>query len=174
MINDRRLLRALREKTECYACGRKGHWAHDYECTISPFSLFPNPQTRTARMTKQLHLFSQPRKVTTCFVLDDCDDDSETFANIFDGKLSFSVELTTPTSPPPIAFNAVDTGVETILDVTPQTTTGHGRAKMTQIGPEHKIQEWNVLRYAVRRRFTRLSETSCVINRSRERTGKHA
>ena len=43
---------------------------------------------------------------------------------------------------------------------------GHGRTKM--------IQEWNVLRYAERRRFTRVSETSCVINNGRERTCKHA
>ena len=27
-------LRELRERTECNACGRKGHWAHDYECAM--------------------------------------------------------------------------------------------------------------------------------------------
>ena len=27
-------LRELRERTECNACGRKGHWAHDYECAL--------------------------------------------------------------------------------------------------------------------------------------------
>ena len=93
----------IERKTESYACGRKGHWAHDYECTMSPFSLFPKPQTRTARMTTQLHFSSQQRKVTTCFVLDDCGDDSETFANIVDGKASISME---------------------------PKTTGHGRTKM--------------------------------------------
>ena len=41
-LNDgRQQLRELGERTECYACGRKGHCAHDYECTMSPFSLFP-------------------------------------------------------------------------------------------------------------------------------------
>ena len=49
---------------------------HDYECTVSPFSLCPNSQTRTARMTTRQHLSSQSREVTTCFVLDDCDDDT--------------------------------------------------------------------------------------------------
>ena len=39
-------------------------------------------QTYTARMTTQLHLSSQPKKVTTCFVLNDCSDDSEVLANI--------------------------------------------------------------------------------------------
>ena len=47
-LSDRRQqLRELRERTECYAFGRKGHWTHDYKCTMSPFSLFPkNPDTR--------------------------------------------------------------------------------------------------------------------------------
>ena len=40
---------------------------------MSPFSLFPNTQTRTDRT-----LF-QPTEDTTCFVLDDCGDDYETF-----------------------------------------------------------------------------------------------
>ena len=38
-------------------------------------------------------------------------DDSETFANIVDGRVSFSMEPTTQTSPTLMAFNAVDTGV---------------------------------------------------------------
>ena len=31
----RRRLKELRAKTECRACGRKGHWAHDRECAVS-------------------------------------------------------------------------------------------------------------------------------------------
>ena len=37
--------------------------------------------------------------------------------SLVDGEASFSMEPTTQTSPTPIAFNAVDTGVENILDV---------------------------------------------------------
>ena len=33
-------------------------------------------------MTTQLHLSSEPKKVTTCFVLNDCSDDCETLADI--------------------------------------------------------------------------------------------
>ena len=78
---------------------------------------FPKPQTRTARMTTQLHLSSPLTKVTTCFVLDDCGDDSETFSNMVDGEVSVSMEPTKLTSPTPIAFNAVDTREEDILDI---------------------------------------------------------
>ena len=85
------------------------------------------------RLTTQLHLSSQP----TCFVLDDCDDDSETFANIFDGKVSFSMEPTTQTSSTPIAFNAVDTGVENILDVHTADDDGPWSSE-----DEHK-SDWN-------------------------------
>ena len=35
----RRRLKDLKAKTECRACGRQGHWAHDRECAMSPFSL---------------------------------------------------------------------------------------------------------------------------------------
>ena len=115
-LNDRRQ-RESRERTESYVCGRKGHWSHDYECTMSQFSLFPEPQTRTARMTTQQRLSSQPKKATKCFVLDDCGDDSETFANRADGKVSFSMEPTKQTSLTPIAFNAIDRRVGNILDV---------------------------------------------------------
>ena len=68
---------------------------------------FRIPETRITRTSTQLLLSSQPRKVTTCSVLDDCGDDSETFANIVDGKASFSMEPITLTSPTPIAFNVV-------------------------------------------------------------------
>ena len=44
-------------------------------------------------MTTQLHLFRQPRKVRTCFVLDDCSDDSETFGDD-DESLSYCEQHT--------------------------------------------------------------------------------
>ena len=68
-------------------------------------------------MTTRQHLSSHLRKVTTCFVLDDCDVDCETFANIVDGDLSFSMEPAKQTSSTPIAFNAVDTREGNILDI---------------------------------------------------------
>ena len=99
-----------------------------------PFSLFPNPQTRTARMTTRQHLSSQSRKVTTCFVLDDCSDDSETFANMVDGKVSLSMESTKQVSPTPIAFNAVDTGEKNI----PNIHTANDDDEPRSSGDEHK------------------------------------
>ena len=51
-LEDRRQrLRELKAETECRACGRKGHWAHDLECAVSPSSLSSKTQTHTARMT---------------------------------------------------------------------------------------------------------------------------
>ena len=49
-------------------------------CAMAPASLSSKTQTHTARMTTQLHLSSQTKKVTTCFVLNDYSDDSETLA----------------------------------------------------------------------------------------------
>ena len=38
-LEDRRQrLRELKATIECVACGRKGHWAHDRECAMSPSS----------------------------------------------------------------------------------------------------------------------------------------
>ena len=49
---------------------------------MSPSSLSSKTQTHTARMTITITpLSSQPKKVTTCFVLDDCSGDSETLAS---------------------------------------------------------------------------------------------
>ena len=137
-LGDRRQqLKALRERTECYACGRKRHWAHGCECTVSPFSLFPNTQTRTARMTTRQHLSGQSRKATTCFVLDDCDDDSEIFANMVDGKVSLSLEQTKRTSPTPIALNAVDTGERN----TPNIPTAYDDDGPQSGGDKHKSDQ---------------------------------
>ena len=164
-------LRELRKRTECYACGRQGHWAHDYECAIFPFSLFPNSQTRTARMTTRQHHSNQSRKVTTCCFLDDCDDDHETFANIVDGEGTDQTDISDTDS-----FQCCrHLSGKIFLTSTPQTTTGHGRAKMN--ANRTRTQDSRMERTAVccaETFFTRLSETSCVINKGRERTDKHA
>ena len=89
-----------------------GHMITNAHCS------FPNHQTRTAaRMTTRQHLSIQSRKGAARFVLDDCDDDYETFANMDDGKVSLSTEPTEQTSPTPIAFNAVDTGENSIPNI---------------------------------------------------------
>ena len=108
-LSDRRQqLKELRESTECYA-GRKGHWAHDYECATFPFNLFPEPPDTRCPCDDTTTSFQPIWKVTACFVLDDCDANYETFASMVDGEESLSVEPTTQTSSTPIAFNAVDT-----------------------------------------------------------------
>ena len=67
--------------------------------------------------TTQLHPSSKPKKVTTCFVLDDCGDNFDTFVNTAGGKVSFSVESTRQTPSTPIAPIVVDTRRQNILDV---------------------------------------------------------
>ena len=59
----RRRLKELKAKTECRACGRKGHWAHDRECAMSPSNSSSQNQTRTARMTTQQHHSNQAKQV---------------------------------------------------------------------------------------------------------------
>ena len=108
-----------------------------------PIQFVSEPQTRTARMTTRQHLSGQSSKATTCFVLDDCDDDSETFANMVDGKVSLSMEPTKRTCPTPITFNAVDTRERNILNI--HTANDNDGPRLGgdehKIGPEHKIQE---------------------------------
>ena len=82
-------------------CGRKGRWAYDREHTMSPSCLSPKPSTRAARTRTRLHLSSQPEKVATCFVLNDCSDDY--------GILPKSTGQTFPTSTDSTASTAVDT-----------------------------------------------------------------
>ena len=65
----------------------------------------------------QLHPSSKPKKVTTCFVLDDCGDNFDTFVNTAGGKVSFSMESTRQTPSTPTAPIAVDTRRQNVLDV---------------------------------------------------------
>ena len=126
-------------------------------------------------MTTRQHLSSQPRKVTTCFVLDDCGDDSETFANLVNSEVSLSVESTKQTSPTPIAFNAVDTREKNILNIHTADDDDGPRSS----GDEHKSDRNTRFENRTYRGmlsgdvFTRLSTTSCVIDKSRERIDRH-
>ena len=76
----RRRLKELKAKTECRACGGKGHWAHDRECAMSSSSLSNQNQTRTASMATRQHLPNQANRVGVCFVLNDYSDDPDTSA----------------------------------------------------------------------------------------------
>ena len=49
----RRRLRELKAKTECRACGRKGHLAHDRESAMTPSSSSSQNQARAAYMVGQ-------------------------------------------------------------------------------------------------------------------------
>ena len=53
-------------------------------------------------------------------------------------------------------------------------TTSKVERDRLQVRQEHKIQKWNVPWYAEWTRFARLSETSRVIVKGRERASKHA
>ena len=88
-------------------------------------------------MTTRQHLSGQSRMATTCFVLDDCDDDSEIFANMVDAKVSLSLEQTKRTSPTPIVFNGVDTGERNTLNI----PTAYDDDGPQSGGDEHKSDQ---------------------------------
>ena len=62
----RRRLKELKAKTECRACGRKGHWAHDRECAMSSSSSSTQKRTRTARMSTRQHLSNRSESRLEC------------------------------------------------------------------------------------------------------------
>ena len=80
-------------RMRCFSAN-KGHWAYDRERAMSSSSLSSNTQTHAARMTTRLHLSSRPEKVTTCFVLDVCSDDSGILADIADQNVLLPKEST--------------------------------------------------------------------------------
>ena len=99
----RRRLRELKAKTECRACGRKGHWAHDRDCAMSPSSSSSQNQIRTARVTTPQHLSNQANQVGMSFVLNDDSDDPDTSAYIVGQNVPLPTEsarqtLLTPTA----------------------------------------------------------------------------
>ena len=95
-----------------------GHTIANAHC-LRPV-LSPKNQAHAARMTTRLHISSQPEKVTTCFVLTDCSDDSGTLADKADQNVLLPKESTgqtflTPTAS--IASIAVDTRTENVSGV---------------------------------------------------------
>ena len=72
--------RDLKAKTECRACGRKGHWANDRECGMSSSSSSTQNQTRTARMATRQQLTDRANQIGACFVLNEYSDDPDTSA----------------------------------------------------------------------------------------------
>ena len=113
--NCRQRMTELQAKTERDSNGRKGR-----EQAMSPSSLSLKTDAHAARMTRRLHVSSRPEKVTTCFVLNDCSDDSGILADIDDQnallpKKSTGRTFLTPTAS--TASTAVDTGTGSVSDV---------------------------------------------------------
>ena len=144
---------------------------------MSPSSPSSKTQTRTVRMTTQLHLCSQPKKVTTCFVLNDCSDDSETLANIAGQNVPLPTEVTGQTLLTPkasTASTAVDTRTGSVFDVHAVDDDDEPWMRET----DHKscwntrFKRGNVPRYAGWSCFARLSQKGRVIDQGRERTSK--
>ena len=124
--NRRQRTEELKVKTECDVYGRKGHWTYDRERAMSPSSLPPKAQTHAARARTRPHLSSQPEKVATCFVLNDCSDDSgilsdKTDKNVLLPKESTGQTFLTPTVS--TTSTVVDTRTESVSDVCAVTTT---------------------------------------------------
>ena len=104
--NRRQRTEEVKAKTECDVFGRKGHWAYDRDSAMSPSSSFQKTQTHAARKTTRLHLSSQPKKVATCFVPNDCSDDSGILANIADQFVLLPKQSTGQTFPTPTVSTA--------------------------------------------------------------------
>ena len=87
---------------------------------MSPSSLSPKTQTHASRTMTQRHLSSQPEKVTTCCVLNDCSDDSGILADVADQNVLLPKESTGQTFQTPTASTAstaVDTRTESVSGV---------------------------------------------------------
>ena len=113
----RRRLRKLKAKTECRACGRKGHRAHDRECAMSPSSSPSQNHTRTARVSTRQHLSNQANQVGVCFVLNDYSDDPATSTYMVGQNVPLPLESVKQTRLTPTASAAVDTKKGGIFDV---------------------------------------------------------
>ena len=104
----RRRMKELKAKTECRACGRKGHWANDREYAMSSSSSSTKNQTRTARMATRQHLSNQANQVGACFVLNDYSGDPDTSAYMVGQNVPLPTEPTEQTPLTPTASVAVD------------------------------------------------------------------
>ena len=116
-----------------------------------------------------VHLSSQPRTQHVSFLTTAVMTTKHSFETTVDGKVSFSMEPTTQTSPTAIAFNAVDTGVENILDVHTADDDGPWSSE-----DEHNSDRNTRFKNGTSWSMLCGSERSCVINKSRERTGRPA
>ena len=95
----RRRLKELKAKTECRACGRKGHWANDRDRAVSSSSSSSETKTRT---TTRKHLSNQANQVGACFVPNDCSDDPDTTAYLVGQNVPLPTEPTEQTPFTPI------------------------------------------------------------------------
>ena len=101
----RRRLKELKAKTECRACGRKGHWANDRECAMSSSGSSTQNQTRAARMAKRQHLSNQANQLGACFFLNDYNGDPDTSAYMVGKNVLLPTEPTEQTPLTPTAFH---------------------------------------------------------------------
>ena len=87
-------------------------------------------------MTTRLCSSSRPEKVTTCFVLNDCIDDSGILADVADQSVLLPKESTEQTLLTPTAStasSAVDTRKESVSDVC-ATCGSHGKQSTDESG----------------------------------------
>ena len=83
----RRRLKELKAKTECRACGRKGHWVNDRGCAMSSSSSSTQNRARTARKTTRL-------QAAVCFVLNEYSDDPDKSAYMVGQNVALPTEAT--------------------------------------------------------------------------------
>ena len=104
----RRRLKELKAKTECRACGRKGHWANDRECAMSSSSSSTQNQARTARMATRQRLHNQESQKGICFVLNEYSDDPDTSAYMVGQNVPLPTEKDRTESLTPAASATTD------------------------------------------------------------------
>ena len=113
MEDSRRRLQKLKAKTECRACGRKGHWTHDREYAMSCSS--SSIQTNSSYVDTTTSV--QPsEQVGVCFVLNDYSDDPDTSGYMVGQNVPLPPESAKQTPMTPTASAAVDTKKEGIFD----------------------------------------------------------
>ena len=105
----RRRMKELKAKTDCRACGWKGHWANDREFAKPLSSSSTNNQTSTARMATRQHLSNQTNQVGACFVLNDNSDDPDSSAYMVGQHVRAPTEPTGRLPLTPTASAADDT-----------------------------------------------------------------
>ena len=104
----RRRLKELKAKTECRACGRKGHEPHNHECAMS--CLLPDclRKIRHVKLVCRHDNIFPTKRIWLCFVLNDCSDDPGTSAFMVGLIVPLPKEPAKQTSLSPTASAAVD------------------------------------------------------------------